>query len=217
MFTMELSKYLELVSLIVLDDSEESKKDFANFSSRYPSPASLKNLTESDKEQLAGWGVGFEKLVAAIELGQMVLRSKTPLLGQAYSSNLLGTEMMDRLQDESQESLFVVGTNVHNDIVDIKKMFVGGSNECNVYLDQIFRRLLLHSAHGFAIIHNHPSGKIEPSAPDLNMIKKFQKSSQLLGINFLDFLIIGKDNYYSWRESQAISVHDKVKKDKRND
>lgn len=203
---MELSKYLELVSLIILDGTEEGKRNFTNFSTHYPSPASLKNLTEAEKEELAGWGVGVEKLIAAIELGQMVLRSKTPLIGQAYSSNLLGMEMMDRMQDESQESLFVVGTNVHNDIIDIKKMFVGGSNECNVYLDQIFRRLFLHSAHGFAIIHNHPSGRIEPSAPDLNMIKKFQRSSQLLGINFLDFLIVGKDNYYSWREDQAKSI-----------
>jgi DNA repair protein RadC len=116
--------------------------------------------------------------------------------------------MMDRLSGESQESLFVVGTDIHNDIIDIKKMFVGGLSECNVYPDQIFRRALLQSAHGIAVVHNHPSGTVEPSAADMAMIKRLENGCKLLGLTFLDFLIVARDNYFSWRENQAFRKDD---------
>lgn len=203
MFTTELTRYLHLVGLIVLDGSEEGKVLFNNIAKRYPSPAALKNATRKEMEELIDQGIQADRLIAALELGEMVIRSKKPLLGHAYSSQLLSREMMDRLSGSSQESLYLVATDIHNEIIDIKEIFVGGHSECNVYPDQLFRRALLQSASGIAVVHNHPSGKIEPSTADVTMMKRLEKGSRLLGLTFLDFLIVGEDSYYSWRENQA--------------
>ena len=118
---------------------------------------------------------------------------------------------MARLSGENQESLYLVVTDVHNDIIDIKKMFVGGLSECSVYPDRVFRRALLQSANGIAVVHNHPSGNVEPSSADIAMIKRLEKGSRILGITFLDFLIVGRNSYYSWRENQAFHKNEEEK------
>jgi len=47
---------------------------------------------------------------------------------------------------------------------------VGNMSECNLYLDNIFRFLLLIGASGFIFIHNHPSGDDIPSESDINVV-----------------------------------------------
>ena len=211
MFTSESTQYLQLVSRILIDGSEEANVLFRQFISQYPTPISIKNMTNAEKDKLIEEDERMEVLLAAIELGAMVVRSQAPLLGHAYSSQLLSTEMMDRLSGEKQESLYLVGTDVHNDIIDIKKMFVGGFSECSVYPDRVFRRALLQSVNGIAVVHNHPSGNVEPSSADIAVIKRLESGSRILGITFLDFLIIGQNSYYSWRENQAFHKNEEEK------
>lgn len=203
MFTEEAGMYIKLVSRFLDDGSEDGMALLHSFLERYHTPLALKNMSDEEKATLMAEDERIELLLAAVELGRLVVRSKASLLGKAYSSQTLSGEMMDRLAGEEQEGVYLVGTNIHNEIIDLKKMFIGGASECNVYPDQLFRHVLLKSLHGIAIIHNHPSGNVEPSTADLAMVKRLVKSAQLLGITFLDFMIIGQDNYYSWRENQA--------------
>ncbi|WP_251575897.1 JAB domain-containing protein [Limosilactobacillus agrestimuris] len=211
MFSAESTQYLELVARILIDGSEEGNALFHQFIKSFPTPLAVKNITIDEKKELLEEGEQMEILLAALELGELVVRSKACLFGHAYSSQLLSTEMMDRLSGESQESLYLVGTDIHNDIIDIKQMFIGGLSECNVYPDRIFRRALIQSASGIAVVHNHPSGSVEPSSADRAMIKRLEKGCRMLGLTFLDFLIVAQDNYYSWRENQAFQRRDGTK------
>lgn len=212
MLTQEISSYFAAVGHILLNGSKESEELYHEFIRCYPTPNDLKNLTLDERMAFIKKHRGAEKVFMAILLGKLVLQSKSDLRGHAYSSQLLSREMMDRLSGENQESLYLVGTDVHNEIIDIKQMFVGGLSECNVYPDQIFHRALLQSANGIAIIHNHPSGNVEPSTADMRMMKRLERGSKLLGITFLDFLIVSQDNYYSFRENQAFQERRDQKK-----
>lgn len=212
MLTQEISSYFAAVGHILLNGSKESEELYSEFIRCYPTPNDLKNLTLDERMAFIKKYRGAEKVFMAILLGKLVLQSKSDLRGHAYSSQLLSREMMDRLSGENQESLYLVGTDVHNEIIDIKQMFVGGLSECNVYPDQIFHRALLQSANGIAIIHNHPSGNVEPSAADMRMMERLERGSKLLGITFLDFLIVSQDNYYSFRENQAFQERRDQKK-----
>lgn len=212
MLTQETSSYFAAVGHILLNGSKESEELYREFIRCYPTPNDLKNLTLDERMTFIKKHRRAEKVFMAILLGKLVLQSKSDLRGHAYSSQLLSREMMDRLSGENQESLYLVGTDVHNEIIDIKQMFVGGLSECNVYPDQIFHRALLQSANGIAIIHNHPSGNVEPSAADMRMMERLERGSKLLGITFLDFLIVSQDNYYSFRENQAFQERRDQKK-----
>ena len=47
----------------------------------------------------------------------------------------------------------------------------------------------LHAA-GIILLHNHPSGNVNPSDNDTEVVNKIIEAGQLMGINVIDFLII---------------------------
>lgn len=67
---------------------------------------------------------------------------------------------------------------------------------------EIFIRALLCGASGIVIVHNHPSGDVTPSQTDGINYKKLLEAGNLIGINLLDSIIIGDDNYYSFMEQE---------------
>ena len=43
---------------------------------------------------------------------------------------------------------------------------------------------------------------LEPSREDVQITKKLQEASELIGIQFSDHIIIGRDGYYSFNEEK---------------
>lgn len=52
--------------------------------------------------------------------------------------------------------------------------------------------------------HNHPSGDPEPSKADLVFTKRMIECGHLMGIELLDHIIVGEDQYISLRESSTL-------------
>ncbi len=64
-------------------------------------------------------------------------------------------------------------------------------NECVVDTRGLMMRLLLCNASGFILVHNHVSGEVTPSHDDIILTAGLKKSSRLMGISFLEHLIVG--------------------------
>ena len=47
------------------------------------------------------------------------------------------------------------------------------------------------------LIHNHPSGDVTPSQSDYRVKDRIFDAAQLLGIELLDHIILGDENYES--------------------
>ena len=47
------------------------------------------------------------------------------------------------------------------------------------------------------MVHNHPSGVVEPSKKDIIITKKVLEAADILGIQLIDHVIIAKDRYFS--------------------
>ena len=60
-----------------------------------------------------------------------------------------------------------------------------------VELGEVFREAFKHNADAIIVAHNHPSGDPKPSKADLHLTSTLQSAAQLLGIKFLDHLILG--------------------------
>jgi DNA repair protein RadC len=58
----------------------------------------------------------------------------------------------------------------------------------------------LHSAYAFVLVHNHPSGATKPSQADLRITKRVAAAAQILQINFLDHVIVGR-GFFSFKEA----------------
>lgn len=76
----------------------------------------------------------------------------------------------------------------------------GSINESIVDVRGCMQRVLLCGAASFILFHNHPSGNTRVSDYDKKATSQLKDAAKLLGISFLDHLIIG-DGYVSLRES----------------
>jgi DNA repair protein RadC len=81
--------------------------------------------------------------------------------------------------------------------VDIAR---GTVNESLAAPREIFRPTIIHSAYAFVLVHNHPSGAAKPSEADLQITKRVGAAAQILQINFLDHVIVGR-GYFSFQEA----------------
>lgn len=143
------------------------------------------------------------KFLDAVQIGELIVKSPRSLYGHAYSSTLVGQALLDEYAGDQQESVTIICTDVHNEIIAKQRLFIGGQSQCSLFPDQIFRYAIKNCATGVIVVHNHPSGRIEPSDNDLQMCRRIDRAGNTIGIHLLDFLIVGDESYYSWREDTS--------------
>ena len=67
----------------------------------------------------------------------------------------------------------------------------------------IFRKALMAGAEEVIVAHNHPNGSLKPSAADIEATAKLREAAKLLGVRFLDHLIITRGGFVSLAELDA--------------
>jgi DNA repair protein RadC len=65
---------------------------------------------------------------------------------------------------------------------------------------EVFIDALKCGAVYFILLHNHPSGIIEPSRDDFRITKDLYTLGEMMGIPLRDHIIIGNDGYLSFFE-----------------
>jgi len=107
----------------------------------------------------------------------------------------------DDFKDYKKEVFKIILLDTKNKPIAIKDISVGTLNSSIVHPREVFKEAIKESANAVILVHNHPSGDCEPSNEDQQVTKKLFEAGELLYINILDHVIIGKDNYYSFKES----------------
>ncbi|GAB5522383.1 MAG: hypothetical protein Roseis2KO_02550 [Roseivirga sp.] len=97
-----------------------------------------------------------------------------------------------------QEYFWVVGLNTAKDIVFIELAALGGLNKVHVKPADLFRVAVQKVADSVIFVHNHPSGKTEPSQSDIHTIRKLRNAGQTLEIDVVDAIIITEEDFTSF-------------------
>jgi len=106
--------------------------------------------------------------------------------------------------DADQEHVTILCLNKAHKVTGFKVLFTGGQDESIVDLKVLYRNALMLGATALVIAHNHPSGRTEPSTQDLDMTRKVLSAGEMLGIRVLDHIILGGDQWLSFREKGLI-------------
>ena len=80
---------------------------------------------------------------------------------------------------------------------------VGTLDASLVHPREVFFPAVHDNAAAILLVHNHPSGDCEPSAPDIQVTDQLDKASKIMGINIIDHIIVGEDEQLSIREYNA--------------
>ena len=59
-------------------------------------------------------------------------------------------------------------------------------------------------ASSIVLVHNHPSGNLNPSKADISFTHKVNECANLFGIALLDHIIISNEGYISLKEMKII-------------
>jgi DNA repair protein RadC len=108
------------------------------------------------------------------------------------------------IKDKAKEHFKLILLNTRNKKIGISTVSIGTLTTSLVHPREVFKDAITHSAASVILAHNHPSGDPEPSEDDLKITKKLVESGKILGIEVIDHIIVGKNNFYSFREKGLI-------------
>lgn len=107
---------------------------------------------------------------------------------------------MERLRHEEQEQVICMMLDSKNHLMSEYHLSRGTANASLITPREIYMEALRRHAVSLILIHNHPSGDPSPSKCDLEVTERVYRAGELLGIQFLDHIIIGDHRYVSFRE-----------------
>lgn len=100
----------------------------------------------------------------------------------------------------SEEHVFLLSFNMKFRLKAFFEIGIGNNDTCLVDRRGIAQKILLSNAAKMIMVHNHPSGDPTPSKEDLNVSNELKKLGELLGIPFVDSIILGDWVYKSFAE-----------------
>jgi hypothetical protein len=115
----------------------------------------------------------------------------------------------DKLSREDQEVFLVVLCDVHGKLRGVVEVARGQRSRVAVGVVDVFRPVLESGAESFAVVHNHPSGSANPSASDKSLTHAIERATKDLVSKetaFLDHVIVGMGEYYSFDERRLFKV-----------
>lgn len=166
----------------------------------------------NDLYKLGKWGVDdFSKfkgmgpaksitIMAALELGKRRKQQERTERPTIRCSRDIYDVFHPTLGEAPYEEFWALLLNHAARIIDSVRISIGGIDQTSADVRSILREALMHRATQIAIVHNHPSGNILPSADDKRITQMIQKGAQTMNIRLIDHLIITDGKYYSFSD-----------------
>jgi DNA repair protein RadC len=108
--------------------------------------------------------------------------------------------VLNTLRHAKFETIVVITLDAGHQIIGVHETTRGLVNQSLCHPREIFEKAYRDLAVAIILAHNHPSGLLDPSADDLLCTKRMLEASKVLGIKFLDHLIVGETGYLSIKE-----------------
>jgi DNA repair protein RadC len=100
-----------------------------------------------------------------------------------------------------QEYFWILGLNNDRTLVFLELLALGVQNRVEINPPEAYRMAIYKMADYVIFAHNHPSGKLTPSAEDKNTTDKLVKTGELINITVLDHFIISETEFFSFTAS----------------
>lgn len=157
---------------------------------------SLHSLARASLEDLQTVrGIGRDKavtLIAAFTLARKMaeeMRQEAPLLDTPDAVASLMRED-NRLRDV--ETFQILLLNTRRRLIEVVKISEGTLDTILVHPREVFKSAITAHAAAIILTHNHPSGDPSPSEADIKVTRDLIRAGQLLKIDVLDHVILGR-------------------------
>ncbi len=184
---------------------------------RYDGLRGLSRISPFNLRKVDGVGdVKADVLTAAFELGRRATQEEVETSAQTYGTYMPNGEMIawsvakqftTRLRDNSQEEMWIVLLDVRNRYRGKTRVYIGCCDQLVAKTGEILSRVIERNLPRYALVHNHPSGKGDPSGADISFTERLVKAGHLLDIELVDHVVLGEDlrSFVSMRQRKLVN------------
>lgn len=131
------------------------------------------------------------------------LLSDTPMDGPEAAVKV----MADMLKDYDREVVAIVNLQSDGRPINMNVVSMGALDQSIAHPREIFKSTILSNAASIMLVHNHPSGRLVPSSEDIVLTDRVKQLSDLIGVRFLDHVIVGPGrDYYSFHQKEQMPL-----------
>lgn len=110
------------------------------------------------------------------------------------------------LKDYDREVLCVVNLNTKSRPINASIVSMGILDGALAHPREIMKTAILSNAAQILLLHNHISGEVTPSRQDIALTDRMQKVCDMMGIPLADHVIVGENQYFSFREKSILPM-----------
>ena len=157
--------------------------------------------TLSMQEWAANPGIGKARacqMLACLELGRRLTAppGEEPRIGTPAEAYTLVRD----LKSARKEHLVALYLDAQNRLLLRETVSIGTLNTTRTHPREVLQPAVVHSALAFILVHNHPSGSLDPSRDDVEFTRTMARAGELMGISLYDHLIVSRRGYVSLKE-----------------
>lgn len=148
-------------------------------------------------------GVGEVKAIeiaATVELGRRIMVLEETPRPKITSPRDVANLLMPELRYEAREHFKSVLLDTKNQVIKICSVSTGTLDCSLAHPREVFREAIIHNAAAIIAVHNHPSGDPTPSVEDRKVTERLLEAGKIVGIELLDHIVIGAQQYISFKE-----------------
>ena len=105
---------------------------------------------------------------------------------------------------DATESFRILYLNTQNALIADESDGAGTIDHCPAYPREIVKRAVLLDAAAIILIHNHPSGTLQPSKGDISVTQDIVAALKTISVTVHDHLIVASTGHYSFRSAGLI-------------
>ncbi len=148
-------------------------------------------------------GIGPAKasqILAAFELGKRATtRDEETKESMATPAKIAGM-LMPRMRDYEQEHFVAIVVDRKLQLIKTIEIAIGGLSAAIIHPREPYKAAIRLNGSGLIVAHNHPSGDASPSREDIVLTRRLAEAGNILGIDFIDHIVIGNGCWVSLKE-----------------
>ena len=183
-----------------IDTKEKAKKVLEYFDGEYIDSSAHKDLIAAKLSETAATLIIAVREAFIYQFEKKIKNRKSYI----FSPDDAAEYLTANLKYKNHEEFHIVYLNTANAVLDVELLFTGSINESRVYIRKIIEKCLKVGASQILIAHNHPSGRLKPSNEDISITQKIQEVLKYIEVSLIDHLIIGDNEYLSFRRERII-------------
>jgi len=154
-------------------------------------------------------GIGPDKavtLIAAFALANRLVKEEHGAAPLLETPDAVAAYMREEVRLRKTEVFQVLLLNIRRKLISIAKISDGTLDTILVHPREVFQSAIAANAAAILLVHNHPSGDPTPSEADIKVTRDLIRAGQLLKIEVLDHVILGRKTQE--RERDYVSLRE---------